>query len=86
MDELFPKSVEVIAEPGRFFSHSCGSIATKVISRRFITESAKKNSNAEPSSPDVMYYIGDGTYGSFNCIYSDHYTPENVECITNANN
>ena len=23
-----------------------------------------------------MYYLGDGVYGSFNCILFDHYTPE----------
>lgn len=38
LDNLFCQSVNVIAEPGRFFSHSCGSLATKVISRRFVTE------------------------------------------------
>lgn len=84
LDNLFPKSIDVIAEPGRFFSHSCGSLATKVISRRFVTEQAKKDAGAEASAPDVYYYIGDGTYGSFNCKIADHYIPEKIECFTDS--
>lgn len=84
LDNLFPKEVNVIAEPGRFFSHSCGTIATKVIARRFVTEQAKKDAGAGANAPDIYYYIGDGTYGSFNCMIADHYTPEEVECLTDS--
>lgn len=67
----FPSdSVEVIAEPGRFFSHASASLACKVMSRRVVSEKSRS-----PEDPQVLYYIGDGVYGSFNCILFDHYTP-----------
>lgn len=69
---LFPDdTVEVIAEPGRFFSHSVASLAARVIGRRVVPPRSKA-----PEDPDVLYYIGDGIYGSFNCMLYDHYTPQ----------
>lgn len=62
--------VEVIAEPGRFFTHSAAHLATKVMSRRVISQACKGDEGIE-----VLYYLGDGVYGSFNCILFDHYTP-----------
>jgi len=67
----FPmESVSVMAEPGRFFSHASATLACKVMARRVVSE---KSRVAE--EPEVLYYIGDGVYGSFNCILFDHYTP-----------
>lgn len=68
---LFPDdTVEVIAEPGRFFSHSVATLAARVIGRRVVPTNSKA-----PEDPDVLYYIGDGIYGSFNCMLYDHYVP-----------
>lgn len=63
-------SVEVIAEPGRYFAHASAHLATKVMSRRVISEASKGDSELE-----VLYYLGDGVYGCFNCILFDHYVP-----------
>ncbi|ODO07507.1 ornithine decarboxylase [Cryptococcus wingfieldii CBS 7118] len=76
----FPASsgVRIIAEPGRFLVSSAFTLATSIIAaRRAIgAEAGKEQAQAvaqeEAKSADVMYYINDGVYGSFNCIMFDH--------------
>lgn len=78
LQDLFPPEVEVIAEPGRFFSHSSATLACRVISRRVVASrihEPTKNELQEQEDPDVLYYLSDGVYGSFNCMLFDHYTP-----------
>lgn len=58
----FPNTT-IIAEPGRFFAETSGYLATNVIGIRK-TETTRD------------YWITDSLYGSFNCIFYDHYTPE----------
>lgn len=67
LDELFPPHVTVIGEPGRYMAAATHSLATTVCSRRCI----------EPGADDLryLYYINDGVYGSFNCIFFDHAHP-----------
>jgi len=66
IDQLFPPSVKVIAEPGRYFVSSAYTLAVNIIARRVVNGA----SLSEP--PSYMYYINDGMYGSFNCITFDH--------------
>jgi len=51
-----------IAEPGRYFAETCGYLATNIIGIRH-TETTRD------------YWITDSLYGSFNCIFYDHYIP-----------
>jgi len=51
-----------IAEPGRFFAETSGYLATNIIGIRK-TETTRD------------YWITDSLYGSFNCIFYDHYIP-----------
>lgn len=61
----FPTNdVTVIAEPGRFFVASAYTLATRIHSKRNVI----RNGNLE----NVMYFINDGVYGSFNCNIYDH--------------
>lgn len=71
LDEYFPKdeSVRIIAEPGRYYVASAYTLATNIIARRDMIDSATGETKH-------MYYINDGVYGSFNCVLYDHYTPE----------
>lgn len=65
LDIHFPSTdVTVIAEPGRFFVASAYTLATRIHSKRNII----RNGNLE----NVMYFINDGVYGSFNCNIYDH--------------
>lgn len=68
IERLFESDVAVISEPGRFFSHSTATLAAKVIGRRTVRSPGEED-------PAVLCYIGDGIYGSFNCMLYDHYTP-----------
>jgi len=64
LDELFPRHVKVIAEPGRYYVASAFSLSVNVTSKKEI-----KKPNAEKM---CMYYVNDGVYGSFNNIMFDH--------------
>lgn len=64
------KGVRVIAEPGRLLVSSAFTLATSIIARRRALEASA--APAEEGGTDVMYYINDGVYGSFNCIMFDH--------------
>ncbi|KAI9010252.1 pyridoxal-dependent decarboxylase [Hyaloraphidium curvatum] len=119
IDELFPPSVRVIAEPGRYFVSAAYTLAVNITARRVVHQAADPARPATPAlagavpdssesdaastlggdaasvagDPDkrlpgpggrstsstadraFMYYINDGTYGSFNCIYFDHVQP-----------
>jgi ornithine decarboxylase len=66
IDELFPKEVKVIAEPGRYFAHSSHILACNVFSKR------KNDVKPDSDDPEFLYYINDGLYGSFNCLIFDH--------------
>jgi ornithine decarboxylase len=60
LETLFPSpSVKVIAEPGRYFAATSQALLTSVVSV------------AETSS-GCRYYLNDGVYGSFNCLFYDH--------------
>lgn len=66
---MFPdENIKVIAEPGRFFCHGVGTLAARVIGKRPVRQPGQ-------GDPEVLYYIADGVYGSFNCMFYDHYTP-----------
>jgi len=69
LDELFPPEVRVIGEPGRYFAASTMTLATCVHSRRVYTEENEKK---------FLYYVDEGVYGAFNCIFFDHQHPEPV--------
>lgn len=51
-----------IAEPGRYFAETAGYLATNIIGIRE-TDTTRD------------YWITDSLYGSFNCIFYDHYIP-----------
>lgn len=63
------EDLKVIAEPGRYFVQSSHTLVVNIIG---------KNSkiNKESKQQEFMYYINDGVYGSFNCIFFDHQTPD----------
>ncbi|PSN36694.1 Ornithine decarboxylase [Blattella germanica] len=66
LDEYFPdpELVRVIAEPGRYYVASAFTLATNIHSKREIPIGEEVT--------NVMYYINDGVYGSFNSLLYDH--------------
>jgi diaminopimelate decarboxylase len=64
----FPEGTRFIAEPGRYFATKSHTLVLRVHSRRVIRD--------EQGSPvKVLYYVNDGVYQSFNCIFFDHQHP-----------
>jgi len=73
VDHYFPKTkypdVRIIAEPGRYFVTSAFTLASRIEARRHFVSSESQ------ANKQVMYYVGDGVYGAFNCIAFDHAVP-----------
>jgi ornithine decarboxylase len=75
LDELFPPHVRVIGEPGRYLAHSTHTLACTVYARRYIDPEMTAEVPGADSALRYLYYINDGVYGSFNCIFFDHAHP-----------
>lgn len=70
LDELFPPEVQIIAEPGRYFVAESHTLVVNVFAKRIVQN--KEN----PDDKQFLYYINDGVYQSFNCIFFDHCEPK----------
>ena len=66
-EEIKTKSVQFISEPGRFFSQKTHTLVLNVIGK-------KKMVNVVGETI-IVYYLNDGVYNSFNCIFFDHAKP-----------
>jgi len=66
LDDLFP-DVSLIAEPGRYFVAQSHTLMVNVFAKRTIDE--------QDGSTRFLYYVNDGVYQSFNCIFFDHVHP-----------
>ena len=66
-EELENKSVQFIAEPGRYFAQKTHTLVLNVIGKKVV-----KDDNNDKL---IIYYLNDGIYGSFNCITYDHQKP-----------
>jgi len=75
LDQYFPPHVRIIAEPGRFFCTACYTLAVSIISRRERWVKPKTDNEEEEPTKEVLYYLSDGLYGSFNNIVFDHARP-----------
>jgi len=76
----------VIAEPGRYYACSAFTLCVNVIAKRAmnqtqlqqiqdqesIVSNAYQNASLIDTSKSIMYYINDGVYASFNCLFYDH--------------
>jgi ornithine decarboxylase len=59
IDRLFPKNMEILAEPGRFMVATAGTLVAKVV--------GKAVRDGKP-----CYYLDDGVYHTFSGILFDH--------------
>jgi ornithine decarboxylase len=72
IDEYFPPHIEVIAEPGRYFVAESHTLVVNVFAKRTVPD----KENAEDKH--FLYYVNDGVYQSFNCIFFDHCEPKPI--------
>ena len=68
LDEMFPPSVSIIAEPGRYYVADAFSLACNVIARRECIDETT-------GGRSYMLYLNDGVYGNFSNIIFDHQHP-----------
>jgi ornithine decarboxylase len=61
IDRLFPKEIEILAEPGRFLVASAGTAVCKIIGKAVRNEK-------------MSYYVDDGVYHTFSGVIFDHCT------------
>ncbi len=60
--QLFPKDIEIIAEPGRFMVATAAVLVSEIVGK------ARRDGK-------VFYYINDGVYHTFSGVVYDHWTP-----------
>lgn len=61
-DRLFPKDVQIIAEPGRFLVATAATLVSEIIGK------ARREGK-------VFYHINDGVYHTFSGVVFDHWIP-----------
>jgi len=66
-DDVEQKKIQFISEPGRYFAQKSHTLVLNVIGKKITTDDAGEK--------QLIYYLNDGIYGSFNCIYFDHNKP-----------
>jgi diaminopimelate decarboxylase len=67
-EEMETHGLRFIAEPGRFFAERTHTLVLNVIGKKIVTDDTT-------NEKINVYYLNDGIYGSFNCIYFDHSHP-----------
>uniref|UniRef100_A0A674JW21 Antizyme inhibitor 2 n=1 Tax=Terrapene triunguis TaxID=2587831 RepID=A0A674JW21_9SAUR len=78
LDLYFPEGcgVEIIAKLGRYYVASAFTLAVNVIDKQEVPLDPPGSDDEESSSKkNILYYINDGIYGSFSCIFFDHTCP-----------
>ena len=82
------KKLRIIAEPGRYYACSAFTLCVNVIAKRIMNQSELQQAQDKDAlvhrqekdfvytSKTIMYYINDGVYASFNCLFYDH-----AECL-----
>jgi ornithine decarboxylase len=61
LNRLFPKEIEILAEPGRFLVASAGTAVSKIIGKAVRNEK-------------MSYYVDDGVYHTYSGVIFDHCT------------
>mgnify|MGYP000247304610 CR=1 FL=1 len=70
--EIDEDVIKFIAEPGRYFVEKSHILVLNVIGKKREQYINKDTGKLEEI---IIYYLNDGVYGSFNCIYFDHNNP-----------
>ena len=69
IEDQFPSSVRIIAEPGRYYVANAFTLAANVIARR-------GGMIGQAGGESYMLYLNDGVYGNFSNIIFDHQHPQ----------
>jgi diaminopimelate decarboxylase len=72
------QSIEIIAEPGRFFATSCGTLVSNITNRKILLRK-----NSDKIDKIIHYYINSSLYGLYNNIIFDKAIPK-IELLNTA--
>ncbi|XP_067389882.1 antizyme inhibitor 2 isoform X2 [Emydura macquarii macquarii] len=78
LDLYFPEGcgVEIIAEPGRYYVASAFTLAVNVIDKQEVPFDQPGSDDEESNrKKSIRYYLNDGIYGSFSCMFFDNTCP-----------
>ncbi|XP_048682069.1 antizyme inhibitor 2 isoform X2 [Caretta caretta] len=81
LDLYFPEGcgVEIIAKPGRYYVASAFTLAVNVVDKQEVPLDPPGSDDEESGSKkSILYYINDGIYGSFSCIFFNHTCPSPI--------
>ncbi|XP_037737918.1 antizyme inhibitor 2 isoform X1 [Chelonia mydas] len=81
LDLYFPEGcgVEIIAKPGRYYVASAFTLAVNVVDKQEVPLDPPGSDDEEPGSKkSILYYINDGIYGSFSCIFFNRTCPSPI--------
>jgi ornithine decarboxylase len=68
--------IKFIAEPGRYFVASSHTLVLNIIGKKENNYTLKQdNTDILTNEKEFIYYINDGIYGSFNCVYFEKTLP-----------
>jgi len=70
--EITENKIHFISEPGRYFVEKSHTLILNVIGKK---REVVMNDDTKESEETRVYYLNDGVYGSFNCIFFDHKIP-----------
>uniref|UniRef100_A0A8C3XSM4 Antizyme inhibitor 2 n=1 Tax=Chelydra serpentina TaxID=8475 RepID=A0A8C3XSM4_CHESE len=78
LDLYFPEGcgVEILAKPGRYYVASAFTLAVNVIDKQEVPLDPPGSDGSSKKS--ILYYVNDGIYGSFSCIFFDHTCPSPI--------
>jgi ornithine decarboxylase len=65
-EELKDKSIQFISKPGRFFSQKTHTLVLNIIGKKIINDKDEDT---------IVYYLNDGIYNLFNCIFFTYSKP-----------
>jgi ornithine decarboxylase len=77
-DEIIENKIHFISEPGRYFVEKSHTLILNVIGKKReldVNNDINKWGEGDKCDESMVYYLNDGVYGSFNCIYFDHKIP-----------
>lgn len=75
LQDVRDKNIQFISEPGRYFAQKSHILVLNVIGKKIIYDSCTTDSDEQICDKKIVYYLNDGVYGSFNCIFFDHHDP-----------
>jgi ornithine decarboxylase len=75
-DEFSGEKLQIVAEPGRYFCQRAYSLCVSIFNKKKYLNNSQIMSEDGDVQPDrIMYYVNQGIYSAFSCVFWDHKSP-----------